>query len=130
MLFALFACAHGPADPPPAEAPKATAPATPSVPVVLGEADENGNPTVLDPGTTDPAALYAACRERVEGVGRDGECASAADCQPAGCSKEVCVSKTEASNTNTLCDVQPCFAVLDTCGCVDGRCTWSVKSGH
>lgn len=131
-LLLFLACAHEPAPASvPAEGanpPATTAPAAGST-LILGEADANGNETVLSPGatTTDPAALYAGCRARVEGVETDGECKVDADCARAGCSQEVCVPASVAVNVTTLCDVQPCFAVLDACGCVSGHCSWSLK---
>lgn len=73
----------------------------------------------------DPAALYAACRERVEGPSAPGECVNDADCAPTGCSREVCAKA--GLEWMTACDVEPCFAVLDRCGCVDGVCSWSVR---
>ena len=123
LLF--LACAH---DPAPAPATPARAPAA-GAPLILGEADANGNETILAPATTpaDPAALYAGCRARVEGAEADGECTADADCARAGCSLEVCVPASIAVNVTTMCDVQPCFAVLDTCGCVSGHCSWSLK---
>jgi eight-cysteine-cluster-containing protein len=125
LLSLLWACAHDPVEAPPAPA---EAPTPPVQPLVLGEADANGNPTVLiaPSGETDPKALYAACRERVEGAEKDGECTTDADCAPTGCSREVCAPKSV--NVSTACDVQPCFAVLDHCGCVAGHCSWSLKS--
>lgn len=75
----------------------------------------------------DPMALYASCEGRVEQPESDGECQSDDDCARAGCSSEVCTTKADASDIMTTCEVQPCFAVLDTCGCVEGRCRWSVK---
>lgn len=127
LLLLALACAHDPVEAPPPE------PATPSTPpsaqpVVFGEADAAGNPTVLIAPTQggDPKALYEGCRARVEGETKDGECTTAADCAPAGCSKEVCVPKSV--NVTTTCDVQPCFAVLDSCGCNAGHCEWSLKS--
>lgn len=128
MLFLLLtlACAHDPVEPKAAEPPPPTT-TPPAQPLVLGEADANGNPTVLiAPTQGDPKALYEGCKARVEGETKDGECTTAADCAPAGCSKEVCVPKS--ANVTTMCDVQPCFAVLDSCGCVSGHCEWSLKS--
>lgn len=103
-----------------------------AAPLVLGEADANGNETVLmtapGPASLDPASLYAGCRARVEGEEKAGECTVDADCARAGCSLEVCVPATTAPSVHTMCDVQPCFAVLDVCGCVSGQCTWSLKA--
>lgn len=134
LLLLLVACAHAPADAPtpePAPAPAATAPAAPSpppsAPVVFGEADPNGNPTVLSTPPTDPAGLYAGCKVRVEGTESAGECTTAADCVAAGCSHEVCVAKAKADGLQTTCDTLPCFAVLDQCGCTAGLCTWTLK---
>lgn len=73
------------------------------------------------------AELYAECKERVEGREVDGECTTDEDCVAAGCSTEVCMTKANAEGFTTTCDAQPCFEALDTCGCVEGRCSWSVK---
>lgn len=135
MMLLLWACAHEPEAGPETKAPPAepTAvaekPAT-TAPVVFGEADAEGKPTVLDlPGAGgDPQSLYAGCKARVEGQETDGECSTDADCARAGCSREVCLPAAQAANVSTTCDVQPCFAVLDHCGCVAGRCSWSLKS--
>lgn len=98
----------------------------PPPPLVLGEPTADGTePVITVPATGDPATLYAACKERVEGKTTDNECASSADCAPVGCSHEVCVLK--GTDLNTLCDTQPCFAVLDRCECNAGHCTWSLK---
>jgi eight-cysteine-cluster-containing protein len=96
---------------------------------------EGGTPVVaLEPAAdAAPAAaptaaeLYAQCQRRVEGREADGECSSDGDCSTAGCSQEVCVSKEMAPQVMSACEVKPCFAVLDTCGCAEGRCTWSLK---
>lgn len=74
-----------------------------------------------------PRTIYEACRERVEGPEAAGECATDADCAKAGCSGEVCVTAATAADLTTTCDVLDCFRVLDTCGCVEGVCSWSVK---
>lgn len=118
-VLLLFACAH--------PTPHNGTPPT-GQPLVLGEADANGNPTTLAPAVTDPKALYEGCKARVEGEEKDGECKENADCAVAGCSKEVCVTATAAPSINTLCDQQACFAVLNQCGCVAGRCSWSLKN--
>ena len=138
-LLLLFACTAGPQEPPPAPAvPPATAVGkspgalpTPASTLILGEADANGNETVLSGGATnlgDPAQLYGSCKQRVEGAEAAGECKVDADCARAGCSKEVCVTATLAPTVNTMCDTQPCFAVLDTCGCHEGLCSWTIKT--
>ena len=84
--------------------------------------------TAPSPAPADPAALYASCRERVEGPEADGECATDADCAAAGCSREVCVSAATAAQIMTACDVEECFAVLSSCGCQAGRCQWLVAA--
>ncbi len=102
-------------------------PATPVAPIMLGEAGPGGEPTVLVPAPTDPTAADLACRQRVEGTSTDGECKVDADCARAGCSQEVCVTATVAPTLNTTCEKLPCFAELDTCGCVSGTCSWTWK---
>jgi len=78
------------------------------------------------PATSNASALFEECRTRVEGREKDGECQSDDDCSRAGCSSEVCVTTSLAAEVMTTCEVLPCFAVLDTCGCVEGRCSWSL----
>lgn len=75
-----------------------------------------------------PAELYAACKTRVEGADRAGECASDADCKRAGCSQEMCISAAEArEGVMSTCEVRPCFEVLEACGCNEGVCSWTVE---
>ncbi len=125
ILALLLACAHGPSDAKPSEPP----PPTTAPPVVLGEADANGNPTYLgEAPPTDPAALYQSCRERVEGAEADGECTTDLDCTAGGCSGEVCVTVSTAATLNTTCDKLPCFSVLKSCGCSVGRCSWTLNT--
>ena len=64
---------------------------------------------------------------RVEGPEAAGECDADADCGRTGCGSEVCTTTAEAENVMTTCEDRACFAVLDTCGCHDGRCTWTVR---
>ena len=75
-----------------------------------------------------PTSLYEGCRARVEGADTEGECQTDADCQRAGCSRELCISASDAAaGPMSTCEVRPCFAVLDACGCRDGVCAWSVR---
>ena len=127
------------ATPPSSEEPEATAPETQSA-ESDGEAYDPGNsaevgtdagaaaPPEEIPGTSNASALYEECRTRVEGREKDGECQSDDDCGRAGCSSEVCVTTSLAAEVMTTCEVLPCFAVLDTCGCVEGRCSWSLAA--
>ncbi|MBW2255419.1 MAG: eight-cysteine-cluster domain-containing protein, partial [Deltaproteobacteria bacterium] len=55
----------------------------------------------------------------------DGECNSDADCASTGCGREVCTTAT--ADVMTTCEIRQCFSILDSCGCVKGRCTWSLK---
>jgi eight-cysteine-cluster-containing protein len=64
----------------------------------------------------------------VEGAEAPAECTSDADCATAGCSGEVCTTVAEAAGVMSTCEVKPCFSILDRCGCVDGRCSWSIKA--
>ncbi len=73
-----------------------------------------------------PEALYAACRDRVEQPEADGECTTDQDCAPAGCSGEICTTKAAGAEVMSTCEIRACYAVLDTCGCVEGRCAWSL----
>lgn len=107
FLSLLFAC--GTAEPPdlPAAPPK-----TPATAV-----------------TPSPEALYMECWEAVEGPTEAGECTADVDCQAVGCSGEMCVTReVAASGIMSPCMERPCHAVLDTCGCVEGTCRWSLKA--
>lgn len=104
---------------PPAAAPAATPPAPP--------ADAAVAPTASAPVAAAPA-LDAMCRQRVEGPEADGECTTDADCATGGCSGEVCAPAAAIGELMTTCEVQPCFELLDRCGCHDGRCTWTLKA--
>jgi len=84
-------------------------------------------PSLADEAAATPAAMYAACRERVEQPEAAGECKTAADCGVSGCGGELCAAKSHGAISST-CEVRACFQVLDSCGCVDGRCTWSLKA--
>lgn len=115
-LAVLLACAgvRGAAEPTPAEAPRTAAVET----VIPVEAAATA-PTATN--------LYEGCRARVEGVEAAGECATDADCARTGCSGEVCVAAANAGEVMTTCEVLPCFAALDACGCHEGVCSWTLK---
>ena len=74
-----------------------------------------------------PQTLYATCRDRVEQPEADAECSTDADCAPTGCSSEVCTTAEAGAGMMTTCGIEPCFQILDTCGCIEGRCSWSLK---
>ena len=78
-------------------------------------------------GRLTAAEQYAMCKARVEGTDAAGECTIDDDCQRAGCSQELCISATEAAlGVMSTCEVRPCYAVLQACGCQEGVCSWSV----
>ncbi|HHO52113.1 MAG TPA: hypothetical protein ENK18_14870, partial [Deltaproteobacteria bacterium] len=79
-----------------------------------------------EPAAT-PASLYQACMDRVEQPEAAAECTTDEDCQKAGCSQEVCTTAVAAAEINTACDIQPCFSILDACGCTEGTCSWTLK---
>jgi eight-cysteine-cluster-containing protein len=113
LWFALFACATERVPPP--AAPSSAPAAAPSSAPAAGP--------VAAPVAA--AAFDEACRARVEGPDRPGECAADADCAPTGCSSEVCAAKSEP--LTTMCEVEACFAALDRCGCSGGVCRWTVR---
>ena len=84
-------------------------------------------PDPVPPAPT-PASLYADCKDRVEGVGAAGECKTDVDCNRAGCGSEVCTTVAAAKEVTSTCEDKLCFKVLDTCGCHEGECTWTLKS--
>ena len=127
LLALVAACASNPpeAAPPPAPAPAAAeeVPAVPSPPA----APVGGAKEAVEAAGLTPQALYERCRSRVEGRESAGECETDADCMATGCSGEVCLTKEMAQGLATTCEMLPCFEVLDTCGCVEGVCSWSLK---
>jgi len=70
--------------------------------------------------------LYQQCRSRLEGPEIPDECSTDEDCARAGCSSEVCTTRAAASEVMTTCEVLPCFQAVEACGCVEGRCRWSL----
>lgn len=83
-------------------------------------------PSPVDVGT--PQSLYAECTDRVELPQKAAECKADADCATSGCGNEVCTTATEKANVVTTCEDRLCFKVLDTCGCHEGLCSWSLKA--
>lgn len=75
-----------------------------------------------------PASLYGLCRARVEGPEAPAECTTDAECGRTGCSQEVCAPIAKAGDVMTTCEILPCFRALDTCGCQEGVCSWSLKT--
>lgn len=128
LLFALACTREGSPDAIPEPTPDA-----PSEAIGDGVADpvaaDETEPVLGDPvaGKT-PADLYAECEARVEGQQQAGECTTDADCSRAGCSQEVCVTSAAAADVMTTCEIKPCFQVLDSCGCHDGVCSWTLKT--
>ena len=127
-LALVFVCSCGRSDRnnlPAAPGASAAQTAAPSDPSALPKPTASGLPPV---GTTRSAAeLYIECEERVEGRSLPGECRTDADCVRAGCSGELCISEQEAAlGPMSTCEVRPCFAVLQACGCQEGVCRWSV----
>lgn len=84
-------------------------------------------PDLAPAAKQDAAALYAECEARLEQPEADAECAADSDCAPAGCSSERCITKVAAADLMGTCEVLPCFEVVDTCGCSEGRCRWTLK---
>lgn len=80
-------------------------------------------------GSSASAPLSPSCVERVEGASTSGECADDAGCTKAGCSQEVCVPTQAVADIMTTCERLPCFQRLDTCGCHEGVCSWTLKAG-
>jgi len=118
-LLGCGAAEHAPAPSPTpvVQSSQLEAPATKTLPA----------PVTKSPPAGDPAALYAACEQRVEGADKPAECAVDADCTSAGCSSEMCISRAEADlGVMSTCEVLPCFSVLETCGCDAGVCRWQV----
>lgn len=96
--------------------------APPTSPTPLAEGATLANPAIFT-----PRALYAACRDRVELPEAAGECSSDADCVRAGCGSELCVSAAAAKDLVGTCELPDCLSVLDSCGCNQGLCTWTLK---
>ena len=73
-----------------------------------------------------PAELYASCKDRMELPQADAECKADSDCATAGCGGEVCTTATAKADVMTACEEKVCFKVVDTCGCHEGHCTWTL----
>lgn len=119
VILALWAGCAGKGGP---ETPKDEAPkdaVTDQAPAPAPESEPAPVPT--------SAELYAECQTRVEGPQKDDECKVDADCAKAGCGQEVCTTAAEAANITTTCEDKLCFKILDTCGCHEGECTWTLK---
>lgn len=105
----------------------------PPVPVDAPSEAPSDAPDVPDPPPDGPATLptpeklYEMCEARVEGPSMEGECTTDADCATAGCAGEVCTTTAASADVMTTCEAKLCFKILDTCGCVDGQCSWSLK---
>lgn len=146
MILALFLACSGPrgaaelpvADPPPPIAEAAPADGTASGLTPVDSVAAGGNPApgpqptgLTAPATTPaktPAEAYQGCRDRVEGIQTSGECKVDTDCTTTGCSQEVCVATPNAGDIMTTCEILPCFAVLEACGCHESQCTWTVAA--
>ncbi|MFZ5476512.1 MAG: eight-cysteine-cluster domain-containing protein [Myxococcota bacterium] len=137
LIVLVFACAPA-AGPPPESPAAAETPVPPQAPPpAVGDPTQSEPLTPAAPvpapvaGDAPPTArqLYEGCKARVEGVETAGECQTDADCARAGCSQEVCVAKAVAPDVMTTCELLPCSIALDTCGCHDGLCTWTIKEG-
>lgn len=97
----------------------------PTSPVAVAVAPALGTPA--GGGALTAEQLYGACEARVEGSSAPGECHTDSDCARAGCSQEVCVPARLVADVQSTCERLPCFATLDTCGCHEGICTWTLK---
>lgn len=99
----------------------------PDVPAEATTSSERVVPVEIAAAPPTASSLYEGCRVRVEGAETSGECATDADCARTGCSGEVCVASASAGDVVTTCEVLPCFAALDACGCHEGVCGWTLK---
>jgi len=114
-----------PSETPASETPAAEAPATETP---AAETPSNDGAAEAEAEAPTPEGLYEECKARVEGPQAEGECEADADCKAAGCSTEVCTTVANANGIMTTCEGKLCFKILDTCGCNEGQCTWSLKS--
>jgi eight-cysteine-cluster-containing protein len=79
--------------------------------------------------TQTPQELYASCQDHLEGAQADGECKTDADCGVGGCGKEICTTAAKAAEgVMGACVEMPCYKVVDSCGCHEGKCTWTLKA--
>lgn len=138
MILALFLACSGPrsaAELPVADAPPPAAEGAPADGALLdgtagGVAPVDGAPaaeaTPIGGPPQTPGEAYLGCKDRVEGPQVAGECKTDADCTKTGCSQEVCVASAHAAEIMTTCEILPCFAALDACGCHEGMCSWTL----
>lgn len=126
LVVLLVGCARlGPS--PEAAGPPVAPVVTPVAGPVTAPAPPPEGAAPANPAIFAPRALYAACRDRVELPEAAGECSVDADCVRAGCGGDVCVTTQAAKDLVTTCDVPDCASVLDSCGCHEGLCTWTLK---
>lgn len=125
-LIVLIACGNKNNTPtPPEEGTPADGAADAGTPAPAPEPVPEPAPTA--PPT--PQSLYEECKERVESRNQaPGECKADADCKTAGCGAETCTTAADAANIMSTCEDKLCFKVLDTCGCHEGMCTWTLKA--
>ena len=125
VCCSVLGCSTTPSEPA-ATVAASTASSTGSVPFEPVAADPSTVPSVTD--LSDPQAAYEQCRERVEGPESDGECTTDSDCTTGGCSGELCATPASLEGMMSTCEMLPCFRVLDSCGCNEGRCSWTVAA--
>lgn len=130
IFLVALACGKGSPAPKPGstEVPVATGKSVsqPATSAVDAAGDDTSSPDDPSKGAGD-IELPEECAGRVEGPESDGECTQDSDCARAGCSSEVCTAAASASDVMTTCEVLPCFDRLESCGCVQGRCRWSLS---
>ena len=92
--------------------------------LLLGCSQQSGNQTIaptasLPPSTPTPLPSTLP-------VIQGGECKTASDCIAAGCSGQLCISKSSKQQVST-CEFKEEYQCFDkkACGCVAGKCEWS-----
>ena len=78
---------------------------------------------VIQSERTAPISARGIVNIMTNGCSRDSNCAVA------GCNSELCLEKSLAEETSTICEWKEeydCYK-LSECGCVNGKCAWKAN---
>ena len=89
-------------------------------PLPKSEEKRNVLPTTIE--------LYEGCRDRLELRRVTNECVQDSTA-PKAVVEVNYASQDVAKTMGSTCEVRPCFATLNSCGCQAGKCQWTLKEG-
>lgn len=68
--------------------------------------------------------LLAGCTQEFCGTSTYSECKLDAHCITAGCSSQICQSKSD-EQPFTICEYKDCYETDLECKCVENQCQWN-----